>query len=177
MENRINQYLIKELIRAINKIVRKNLSHFFNFTFSLFQSYSFAPTCSSANPSEEAEIPNPVPVEVEQPGKDNAKNSGKEEIIEKAAKNAHEVILKARKGVVEGTSNASQRPASQDLVEQLRDKVTIAKPTLITGIQSKDENVPLVENSNLKINTDDIVSVANVRTANNNGIVSDNVDG
>lgn len=118
-------------------------------------------------------------MEVEQPEKDNANNSDKEKIIEKVAKNGVlEVIQKVRKGVVEETSNSSQKPASEeDLVEQLRDKVTVAKPTLITGIQSKYENVPLVENSNLKINTDDISSVANVRTANNNSIIFDNVDG
>ncbi|KMQ84384.1 alpha-2-macroglobulin-like protein 1 protein, partial [Lasius niger] len=48
--------------------------------------YSFAQTCSSATPSEEAEIPNPVPVEVEKLDKDIAKNTKKEdETIEKAA--------------------------------------------------------------------------------------------
>lgn len=147
--------------------------------FLLFQSYSFAPTCSSANPSEEPEIPNPVPVEVEQSEKDDAKKTDKDEIIEKAAKSGlGKEVPNAKNGIVEETSNASQKPVPQeDLVEQLRDKVTIAKPTLITGIQSKYENVPLVENSNLKINTDDITSVANVRMANNNGIVPSNVDG
>lgn len=58
-----------------------------------FQSYSFAPTCSSATPIEEVEIPNPVPVEVpiEVPvnqleKEDTTKNMKKEEIGEKTAK-------------------------------------------------------------------------------------------
>lgn len=151
------------------------------WSVKFFQSYSFAPTCSSANPSEEPEIPNPIPVEVQQPGKHNAKNTErKDEIIEKAAKSGMgKEVPNAKNGIVEETSNVSQKPAPQEdlLVEQLRDKVTVSKPTLITGIQSKYENVPLVENSNLKINTDDIASVTNVRTANSNGIVPGNVDG
>lgn len=52
-----------------------------------FQSYSFAATCSSATPSEEVEIPNPVPIEVQGIGKDTAKKDTveKEETIEKVA--------------------------------------------------------------------------------------------
>ncbi|XP_011146903.2 murinoglobulin-1 [Harpegnathos saltator] len=154
------------------------LYDYYQQELTISSSYSFAPTCSSANPSEEAEIPNPVPVEVEQPRKDNTKNIGKDEIIEKAAKSGMgKEIPNPKNGIIEEASNASHKPAPQeDLVEQLRDKVTVAKPTLITGIQSKYENVPLVENSNLKINTDDIASIANVRIGNNNGIASGNAD-
>lgn len=148
-----------------------------------FQSYSFAPTCSSATSSEEVEIPNPVPVEVEQASeKDIPKDADKDEIVEKAAKSGtSEEIPSAKNEIVELIDSTSQKPVliQADLVEQLRDKVTVTKgkSTLITGgIQSKNEDVPLVENSNLKINTDDIDVVANVRTASNNGIAFGNAN-
>lgn len=67
--------------------------------YSSSQSYSFAPICSSATPSEEAEIPNPVPVEVEQLNKNTAKNAEKE-VFEKAAK-----IPDVQNGTVEQIGN------------------------------------------------------------------------
>ncbi|KAM0729472.1 Alpha-2-macroglobulin-like protein 1 [Formica fusca] len=61
------------------------LYDYYQQELTISTSYSFAPICSSATPSEEAEIPNPVPVEVEQLNKNTAKNAEKE-VFEKAAK-------------------------------------------------------------------------------------------
>ena len=62
------------------------LYDYYQQELTIYSNYSFAQTCSSATPSEEAEIPNPVPVEVEKLDKDIAKNTKKEdETIEKAA--------------------------------------------------------------------------------------------
>jgi len=112
------------------------------------------------------EIPNPVPVE--ELDKNIPKNAGKDETVEKANRGD-------QNGTVEQIGNAiqnvSQLEPQINLVKNLRDKVTKS----IIGI-SRNEDVPLVENSNLKINTDDIDTVANVRTANANGIVPGNID-
>ncbi|XP_011636564.2 murinoglobulin-1-like [Pogonomyrmex barbatus] len=53
------------------------LYDYYQQELTISSSYSFAPTCSSATPSEEAEIP--VPIEVQQMGKDIAKK----DIVEK----------------------------------------------------------------------------------------------
>lgn len=145
--------------------------------YIFFQSYSFAATCSSATPSEEVEVSNPVPIEVQEVGKDTAKKNAvekEEDTVEKAAE-----IPNDRNGTVEQIGNATQNPASQlkpqtDLVEQLRDNVTNEKS--VTDIQSRSEDAPPIENSNLKVNSDDNGTVANVRAANNNDIVSGNMN-
>jgi len=138
--------------------------------YVFFQSYSFAATCSSATPSEEVEVPNPVPIEVQKMGKDTKKTVEKEEdTVEKAA-----IIPDDRNGTVEQIGNATQNlrlKPQTNLVEQLHDKVANGKSVI--GIQIKNEDVP-VENSNLKVNSNDIV--ANIRTANNNSIVFGNMD-
>lgn len=136
-----------------------------------FQNYSFAATCSSATPSEEVEIPNPVSIEVQEIGKGTAKKdtAEKEGTVDKAAE-----VPNDRNGTVEQTGNTTQNSVSPqtDLIDQLRNKVTNGKS--VTSVQSRSEDVPPVENSNFKINSDDIVT--NVRAANNNDIVSGNMD-
>lgn len=111
------------------------------------------------------EIPNPVPVE--ELDKDVAKNAGKDETIEKANESSQNRTVEQIGNTVQ---NVSHLEPQINLIKKLRDKVTKS----ITGIRSRNEDVPLVENSNLKINTDDIDTVANVRTANTNGIVPSN---
>ncbi|KAG5321098.1 A2ML1 protein, partial [Pseudoatta argentina] len=66
---------------------------------TISSSYSFAATCSSATPSEEVEVPNSVPIEVQEMGKDTAKKDTvekEEDIIEKTAE-----IPNDRNGTVE----------------------------------------------------------------------------
>ncbi|XP_018342836.1 PREDICTED: alpha-2-macroglobulin-like protein 1 isoform X2 [Trachymyrmex septentrionalis] len=141
------------------------LYDYYQQELTISSSYSFAATCSSATPSEEVEVPNPVPIEVQEMGKDTAKKDTvekEEDIIEKTAE-----IPNDRNGTVEQIGKATQ---NFDLVKQLRDKVTNEKS--VTGIQSRSENISPVDNSNPKVNSDDINTVTNVSAANNNGVES-----
>ncbi|XP_012231026.1 alpha-2-macroglobulin-like protein 1 isoform X2 [Linepithema humile] len=58
------------------------LYDYYQQELTISSSYSFAPTCSSATPDEEMEIPNPVPVE--ELDKDIPKSAEKDETVEKA---------------------------------------------------------------------------------------------
>ena len=110
-----------------------------------------------------------MPIEVQEMGKDTAKKDTvekEEDIIEKTAE-----IPNDRNGTVEQIGKATQ---NFDLVKQLRDKVTNEKS--VTGIQSRSENISPVDNSNPKVNSDDINTVTNVSAANNNGVESGNMD-
>lgn len=49
----------------------------------------------------------------------------------------------------------------------------VIKEVPISGVQSKVDNVLFVENSNPKINDDDLELVAHVPTTNNNSIIDD----
>ncbi|RLU16697.1 hypothetical protein DMN91_010765 [Ooceraea biroi] len=68
------------------------LYDYYQQELTISSSYSFAPTCSSATPIEEVEIPNPVPVEVpvevpvQELEKHTTKNTKKDEVVEKTAK-------------------------------------------------------------------------------------------
>ncbi|KAG5319082.1 A2ML1 protein, partial [Acromyrmex heyeri] len=75
------------------------LYDYYQQELTISSSYSFAATCSSATPSEEVEVPNPVPIEVQEMGKDTAKKDTvekEEDIIEKTAE-----IPNDRNGTVE----------------------------------------------------------------------------
>ncbi|XP_011171215.1 alpha-2-macroglobulin-like protein 1 isoform X3 [Solenopsis invicta] len=75
------------------------LYDYYQQELTISSNYSFAATCSSATPSEEVEVPNPVPIEVQEIGKDNTATKGtveKEETVEKAAE-----IPNDRNGTVE----------------------------------------------------------------------------
>ncbi|XP_011696887.1 PREDICTED: alpha-2-macroglobulin-like protein 1 isoform X2 [Wasmannia auropunctata] len=77
------------------------LYDYYQQELSISSSYSFAATCSSANPSEEVEVPNPVPIEVQEIGKDTAKKN----IVEKGENKVKKVpaieVPNDRNGTIE----------------------------------------------------------------------------
>lgn len=98
--------------------------------------------------------------EVFQFDKDTTKNVAKDQTVGKA--------IESGQNEIEQIGNTTQNPLSKN--DQTERFFGVTSEKSIIGLQSrKNEDVSLVENSNFKLNTDDIVS--NTRD-NNNGVVS-----
>ncbi|XP_077262894.1 alpha-2-macroglobulin-like protein 1 [Temnothorax americanus] len=93
------------------------LYDYYQQELTISSSYSFAATCSSATPSEEVEIPNPVPIEVQEIGKDNAKKNtvGKEETVEKAVETPDDRNGTIEQIVPQREAGSGQAPDEPDI--------------------------------------------------------------
>ncbi|KZC12116.1 Murinoglobulin-1, partial [Dufourea novaeangliae] len=152
-------------------------------------SYNFAPTCSSAEPTEEQSTPSVMP-EVKLLKNDLSVNKlllsqetfQDNKPIEKSSKSmatedaSDSSTTNNRNNEANSKSTSSRGPDLRSKVQddaanrrdKLRDKIEEA---LITGMRPKTDNVPFVENSNLKINEDDLDAVSHIRTTNDSGKV------
>lgn len=112
--------------------------------------------------------------------KDTAKKAENDEIIEKKNNSGSMEIPNAKNAIIKQIDDTNKNSIFQskptDLIEEFLVPVSKEK-SLITDIQLKNEDVPLVEDSNSKINTDNIDTIVNIHITNNSGIVSDNIDG
>ncbi|XP_020295682.1 alpha-2-macroglobulin-like protein 1 isoform X2 [Pseudomyrmex gracilis] len=135
------------------------LYDYYQQELTISNSYSFAPICSSALPSEDIKVTDIVQ-EVFQFDKDTTKKEAKNQTVGKA--------IESGQNEIEQIGNTTENPLSKnDQTERFFGKVTSEKS--INDLQSrKNEDVSFVQNSNLKLNTDDIVS--NIRD--NNGVVA-----
>ncbi|XP_011874735.1 PREDICTED: alpha-2-macroglobulin-like protein 1 isoform X2 [Vollenhovia emeryi] len=93
------------------------LYDYYQQELTISSSYSFAATCSSATPSEEVEVPNPVPIEVQEIGKDTAKKATveKEEAVEKAAKSPDDRNGTVEQIVPQREAGSGQTPDEPDI--------------------------------------------------------------
>ncbi|XP_066592787.1 alpha-2-macroglobulin-like protein 1 isoform X2 [Prorops nasuta] len=148
--------------------------------------YKFAETCSSADPSDDHHVPNPMPVEVKLV-KDTSDVSTEKpkEIMDNnrtviVERHASPDKASARNVIDENSSDkATERAAA--MAEKLRGKAGIRKlknkersdASFGTVMKAKDDEASYVESSDPKINRDDLEPGINIRTGNDNSILVD----
>ncbi|XP_054012298.1 murinoglobulin-1-like isoform X1 [Hylaeus anthracinus] len=173
---------------AVDRLEPANvkLYDYYQQELTVSSSYNFSPTCSSADPNEEPRPPVVMPRVELFAALPADKSSLQEENLKSDAPMEKSAKKKANERVDEKINNKivdgkSVSPKGPSLVNKLQDDATskrekmrdIIEEASISGVRPKIDNVPLVENSNPKINEDEIDSMAHVRTTNDNSIVVD----
>ncbi|XP_076671615.1 pregnancy zone protein isoform X2 [Andrena cerasifolii] len=184
-------------------VVRKNvvdrlepanvkLYDYYQQELTISKSYNFAPTCSSADPTEEQPPPQLLP-EVKINNMVSKSLPGDELSVLEARSDSNRPMEKSAKDMVNESGGVNEKLKNQideengkstslkgpSLVNKFTENVAnkrekqmdIIEEASIVGVQPKVDNVPLVDNSNPKINEDDSGSIT---TTNGNGIASDN---
>ncbi|XP_076621496.1 alpha-2-macroglobulin-P isoform X2 [Colletes latitarsis] len=173
--------VIRETVVDLLEPANVKLYDYYQQELTVSSNYNFSPTCSSADPNKEPPTPEVIltidkSLSQEEHLKSDApmEKSAKSETAEKDGDKINNRIVEANsKSTSPKEPNLANKLQDDEASrrEKLRDKI---KEASITGVRSKIDNVPFVENSNPKVNEDDIDSVAHVRTTNDNSIVVDN---
>ncbi|XP_012532021.1 alpha-2-macroglobulin-like protein 1 [Monomorium pharaonis] len=92
------------------------LYDYYQQELTISSNYSFAATCSSAIPSEEVEEPNPVPIEVQEIGKDTAKkDTAEKETVEKESEIPNDRNETVEQIVPQREAGSGQTPDEPDI--------------------------------------------------------------
>lgn len=152
------------------------LYDYYQQELTVSSSYSFAQTCHSADADEEPSVPNPMPVELQvtllkNPSSEK-QNIQDDRTIEKSIKSIAKESSNTKNKLVNNIHEADNKSASVSS-KKGNDRDTVEDEQSIEA-RPKMDNVPLVENSNVKMNEREMDSIANVHTSNDNSIVIDN---